>query len=224
MSSPASAAQVTPEAAPTPQQSAPVTPPAATPAAPAPAQPQAQAPATPAAEPPKADGGATPATEPPKAADPVVPETYDLKVPEGSLLDAKAVESFTSFAKAQRLSQDQAQALLDRDHAAIASQHEAFTQRQQAWVSELQADKSIGGEAFKESNVHVDRFLARFGTPELAKELEQTGTRHYPALFRALVSAGKELADDTLEGPKDPLGGEQVRHADVLYPSLKQTS
>lgn len=225
MSQPAAApAQATTQpATPTETPPAPVEQKPAPEAAAAPAAPAQGDPAKP------ADATQTPAAEPPKADAPVVPETYDLKLPEGSSLDAKALESFSSFAKGQGLTQEQAQALLDRDieaaSSAIARQQEEFQQKAQSWTDELKADPAIGGQAFDENVALANRALAAFAPPDFVKQLSKTGLGMHPGLVRTFVKVGQAMADDKLirNGAEAP-GGE-LRHADVLYPSLKpQTS
>jgi hypothetical protein len=72
-----------------------------------------------------------------------------LKLPEGSLLDAKAVEEISAFAKAQGLTPEKAQALLERESKLVATK--ADEQKSQwdkvtvGWVDEAKADKEIGG-------------------------------------------------------------------------------
>ncbi len=185
------------------------------------------APAAPAA----AATSSEPAKEPPKADPPVVPETYDLKVPEGSPLDAAAIESFSSFAKEQGLTQQQAQALLERENAATLTSAgrplEEFKAKAQGWETELKADKEIGGASFEKTKSSVDRFLDRFFPAEHVKALRDAGHGATyglpPWIYRGFASLAKATGNDTLvrEGADTP-NSDQPRHADVLYPSLQK--
>jgi hypothetical protein len=107
-----------------PESTQPVVTPAAAPTAPVvdaqpqPPSPTAQQPANPSTlltdtQPVKPEG--TPPEAKPTEAK-VVPEKYDLKLPEASLLDASHVEKLTAFAKERGLSNDEAQALLEREN------------------------------------------------------------------------------------------------------------
>src|SRR5262245_52525224 len=72
---------------------------------------------------PPAAGDPPPKTPPPPAGDPPPAEvTYTLKAPDGSPLDAKAdVDRVVAFAKAHKLTNEQAQTLLTNVHETAAA-------------------------------------------------------------------------------------------------------
>jgi hypothetical protein len=226
MSTPAANATANPEAGAT--QTDPQTPPAA----PAPAQQQPSG-AAPPAEPPKADqGGSTqpPATETPPAETKVVPETYDLKLPDGSLLDAQDLEALSSYAKEKGLTQAEAQEELEREHKAassysermLARQQEGFKQQAQQWRQEVETHETFGGAAkFTENEASVDRVLNTFAPPELSKVLAEQGLRYQPALYSFLLSVAKATAEDKAVLPGSQSPTQQMRAEDILYPSMR---
>src|SRR3972149_1235780 len=80
--------------------------------------------ATPAAEgapSPAVAAAAAPTEEKPVAEKPVVPQKYELKLPEGSQLDQARIDSLSAYAKEKGLSNEQAQAILDRESDAVSS-------------------------------------------------------------------------------------------------------
>src|SRR5688572_20896218 len=68
----------------------------------------------------KEDGNKDKQVEAPKEQKPVVPEKYDLKLPEGSLLEAAQMEKISAYAKEKGLSNEQAQELLERENDAVS--------------------------------------------------------------------------------------------------------
>lgn len=212
------AAVQTPAAQETPK---PASDPAVTPPAPAKVEPPVAAPAAP-VEPAKVDPPVEPAkaTEAPAAQKPVVPEKYDLKLPEGSVLDAKSVEKVSSYAKEKGLSNVQAQEILEREHSAVAdfvnAQKAHMDEKVSSWQSALTSDAELGGEALKANAELSSRVVTRFGSDEFKKILKDTGLGNHPELVRVFSRIGKSMGDDQLVLP----GSQPVSkrsHVDVLY-------
>jgi hypothetical protein len=138
-----------------------------------------------------------------------VPEKYELKLPKDSLLDPKRMEKIASFAKEQGFSQAQAQALLDRESDAVssyaASQKESLSQKATEWIKEVEGDKELGGQNYKQSLENAKRAIDRFGSETLKKQLNETGLGNHPELVRAFARIGKEIAEDkaVLKGSRE---------------------
>lgn len=194
-----------------------------TPAAPANAAPAAGA-AVPPATPP-AGAGAPPAAAKPddKGTPPaakVVPETYDLKLPDGSPLDPATIEKTAAYAKERGLSNEEAQALIDRENETISSyvekQHKELEEKTVQWEKTWEGDKEIGGGDFKKNAELAKRVVERFGSPELKKALNDTGLGNHPELGRLLVRIGKAMTDDQLVLP-GAMPAAKKTPAQVLY-------
>lgn len=206
--------------------------------------PPAQVPPTPAAEPqkptptptpaatttpaaPKPDDG-KPSAEPKPAQPPqkVVPEKYDLKLPEGSHLDAAHLEKVSSYAKDKGLSNEEAQAIIDRDNTNIASyadgQNAKLKERQAAWVADSQSDKEFGGEAFPQNAELAKRVIQRFGSDALKTALNDTGLGNHPELLRVFVRIGKAMSEDQLVLPKSEAGVSGKSMEEVFYGKPKE--
>jgi len=161
-------------------------------------------PATVVTEAPKAEATTETKTEPPKEAPAapakVEPVKFDLKHPEGSLLNPKRIEEIVAEAKASGLTPEQAQANVDREHKAIATFQEAqkqqLTQNVEQWRKDFENDKEIGGNLAKESAEHAKRFVTKFGSPKLKEALDSSGLGNHPELIRMCAAAGKLLAND----------------------------
>jgi len=134
----------------------------------------------------------------------VVPEKYELKLPEGSLLDAKASERIAAYAKSQGLSNEQAQALLEREHGAVSlfaeGQKAELTRLGKEWVATATGDKEIGGtdENFKKNVTLARRVIARFSSDGFLDALDKTGLGNHPELIRTFVRIGKMVGEDKL--------------------------
>ncbi len=139
----------------------------------------------------------TKATPQPK----VVPDKYDLKLPKDSLLEAAHIEKTMAYAKEKGLSQDEAQSLLEREHAVVAAYVDAERSKleiqKDEWVKLSNADKEFGGEKFKQSVELAHRVLAKHGSQALKGALNETGLGNHPELIRLLVRIGKGMADDS---------------------------
>lgn len=201
----------------------PIVEPVAPPIAPAPVAPPAAAPEPvtslltdpePAAAPPKPG-------ETPPAAPPAPPAEIKLKLPENALIDAASVEGIASFAKERGLSQEQAQALLERENATAVNQQTMLKEQSQQWVKEVLADKEIGGANAKQNVALAHRVIERFASPILVQQLRDTGLGNHPELLRVFVNIGKLMSDDQLVMGS---GAPKVERstAEIFYPDMNK--
>lgn len=218
-----SPAQVPPAAEPVKQQAEPKVEPKVEPSSATAPTPAAGSPEVP----PKKDAAAAepaPATkEEPAPGAAAVLKKEDFKLPEGSLLDPKAVEEIVSLANAKKLSKEAAQEILDRESKVVSLHVEGekvkAQQLQEKWYADAKADKEIGGEAF-DQNVELGfRVVKRFGTPELEALLKNTGAHENPEVLRFIIRMGKAMAPDQLviAGAGASSGAKLPRLADRIY-------
>lgn len=162
-----------------------------------------------------------PVVEKPVETKPVVPEKYDLKLSEGSLLDAKSLETAAAQAKALGLSNEQAQAFLNEKDSLVRGiveqQKQALDARATRWAEDVKNDKEIGGEALNENVETAKRFVQRFASDAMKKELDDTGLGNHPELIRMLSRAGKMMKEDTTIFPGAKGGSGAVAMEDVFY-------
>lgn len=148
----------------------------------------------------------TPAEVKPPEAAKVVPEKYELKVPEGSLLGASRVEKISEFAKQNKLSNDEAQAIVEREHLAV-NEHMAHlntqleTQKTQ-WLEESKNDPAIGGEKFAENVALASRALEHlFPDTGIKKFMDDTGLGNNPRILKGFIQMGQMLQNDKILSP-----------------------
>lgn len=142
---------------------------------------------------------AAPKIDPPKA-----PEKYELVQRKDSPLLKEDVAEIEANAKAQGLSQEQAQKLVESreaDHDKFfARQIQQAKDQQTLWRSEVEADKEIAGtdgKAFKQNVELAKRAMDRFADDHFKKVLSETGLGNNPHLIRTFLRIGRGMADDT---------------------------
>lgn len=183
---------------------------------------------------PKAGKDTDPPAEPKKDGDPEakpkgeekdVPEKYDLKLPEGSPLEAKAAEDVAARAKELGMTAKQAQALLDGESHAVANrlaaQQEELKTVSAAWLDEVKGDQDLGGESYKETAALTERALAKYGTPELKKILNDTQTGNHPDVVRFFRNVGRDIGADQIVSPGGKPSKAVKSTADKMYPSTE---
>lgn len=167
--------------------------------------------------------GAPPVVPPAKASEtpPAAPETYSLKLPEGSRLDPSRVESIASLAKERGLSNEAAQEILTREHEAVqqyaSAQETVLEKEKERWLTDLRADKEIGGDHLNKKVEQASRVVKKFGTPEFNKALNDTGLGNHPELVRVFARIADAMGEDNLVLPgAAPSGPASLR--DLFYP------
>lgn len=154
------------------------------------------------------------------------PEAYDLKLPENSLLSAERVESLKSFAKEKGLSNEQAQAILEREHQAVADFVKdnsrggaAWDKQMDGWEAEALAAKDIGNgnkDTLKANAELAHRGFKAFA-PDLMSVLEDTGYGSHPGVIRLGVILGRMAADGKMPSPGSQGGAGEKSTAELFY-------
>ena len=181
------------------------------------ASPQEGAAAAQTAEPGAEEAGAeTPAEE----AAPVAYEPFAL--PPGVEVDTAALEQAQSLFAEARLSQPQAQKLVDlyagKMSELVQRQRVAAESRQKAWIAEVKNDPDLGGRRFEQARAAAQRALGRFGTPQLRRSLDELGVSNSPQLFRFFVRVGQAVSEDRYAGRG--LDASERSAAETLYPDI----
>lgn len=145
----------------------------------------------------------------------------DFKLPEGANIPSDFIDGFKSFASAQGLNQQQAQAILDlqiqgQTNAAIA--FDAVLQAQDA-----ETRKVLGPDALN-NLAYARKAVSKYGGDELRKFFSDNpllGTN--PLLMKAFIAIGKELAEDSMpDGATVNLADvSKMTTGDVLYGNMK---
>lgn len=146
------------------------------------------------------------------------PEHYAFQPVEGMHLSEEVLGSFSEVAKELNLAQDAAQHMLDRVAPAIARQQQAAIQAvNEQWVSQVKADKEIGGDRLQQNLAIAKKARDAFGTDGLRKLLNESRIGNHPEMIRFFVRAGQAISEDSFVsgGTRPPAGGKDA--ATVLY-------
>ena len=153
----------------------------------------------------------------------------DLKLPEGSGLDATHVEGIVTYAKEQGLSLKQAQALLDRDNGLIKNSRQAGYEEFQSnvvkekkavarkWFEEAQADKDFGGQNFQKNAEKSTRVIETFFGPFTKQFLEASELGNNLEILRGFKKIGDLIGDDHLRRGDAPTKASGKHTKDVLF-------
>lgn len=157
----------------------------------------------------------------PAESKPVVPEKYDLKLPEGALLDPSRVEKIQSFAKEKGLSNEQAQDLLNSENEAVSSFHSAqqeqLVRAREDWKKQVLEDKELGGDNLNKSVELAHRALNKFGSDALKDQLEKSGLGNHPELVRAFARIGKAMSEDKIIQSGNSSSGNRKSYEETFY-------
>lgn len=163
---------------------------------------------------------------------PAVPEKYELKIAKDSLVDESELAEIAEEAKALKLSQEDAQKLVERRSADRAkymdSARAKLADTVQGWRESLAKDAEIGGKGGSEYDANIARArlaINKFGTPELKKALNETGYGNHPEVVRFMIRVGKALKEDSFhtDSKHDKGGDPTEERLNKFYGQTKST-
>jgi hypothetical protein len=131
------------------------------------------------------------------------PESYEFKAPEGFAFDDGVIKTFGDVARGLDLNQEAAQSVLDKMAPALREQNERqVAQMVDGWITELKADKDIGGLKLKETLQLAQKGLSLL-TPEFRALLDApakggTGLGNHKAVVASLAKLGAMVKEDTV--------------------------
>jgi hypothetical protein len=184
--------------------------PPTTPAAPvAPAAPPVVAPpvvaappAAPAASPdaPKGTllGGSPVEPAPPAGGPPKAPDKYDLKLPDNPAIDATVLDEIAAYARERNLSNEHAQAIVDRENVQQGRLKAREAELAAEWRKEIATDPKYNKpEVFQ----RVQRFVDRFANARLKEIFKTTFAGENADLFKMIADASAGMTEDRLVNP-----------------------
>lgn len=151
-------------------------------------------------------------------------EYTDFKLPENFVADPDAIAEFKTVAKEYKLTQEQAQKLIDMQTSLAAKQskitQEQWENVQKDWRSKSESDKEFGGAEFKANVGLAKKALDKFGTKEFREALEVTGMGNHPEIIRFLYKVGKTISEDSISSGRTTQSGNRDI-AKILFPNQK---
>lgn len=154
----------------------------------------------------KGTEGTDKSTDKTETKDPVVPEKYELKLPEGVLVDEKLMTKFTGLAKEMKWDNATAQKMADMHLEAVS----AFAEKQDVehaatllgWHNELIEDKELGGAKIDDTMKQARKVMTLAASipgvkvDRLVNELNRTGLATHPDLVRMMHYFGQFIGED----------------------------
>lgn len=150
------------------------------------------------------DPPTTPPAAPVAPAAPVPPVAeITVTAPDGVTIAPEHLKAVADFAKANGLTQVQAQQIVNRDAAAMKTQAEAQAQETirfaNQWAAECEADTEIGGAKLPATVENAKRTLLRYMTPAERSLFDASPLKNLPWIVKLLARVGSELGEDTAQ-------------------------
>lgn len=125
---------------------------------------------------------------------------YELEQAEESLLEDGAIDRVKVFAKEQKLSNEQAQAVLDREEGLKITEQKALMAKGDAWRKESLADPEIGGteEKLKETCELAKRGMEGFFKQEIIDWIGSSRLGDKADVLMGFANIGRMIGDDKL--------------------------
>lgn len=161
-------------------------------------------------------------------------EYEDFKLPEDAVIPETIKGKLTDFAKENKLSQEQAQAIVDLGVEQNQANLDFFVETKARWRGECEKDPIIGGQKLAESVNNANDIVRRFGSDpalggdkqlftELQDDLMMLGLGNKRSFVRFMNNIHKATAEDKVLGQGG--GGEQPKTmAQRMYPDQPSES
>ena len=152
-----------------------------------------------------------------------VPVQYNFKEEYG--FSAEDNTKLTDVFKKAKLSQEQADILLNAYHGDVANLGQQFDNELQAaivnqrntWANQVKADNELGGQNFANTKLNIGRVMQQFGTPELKNFLNESGLGYNPDFVRFMNKVGTLIGNDTnFINSQGAIPSEQERREEAL--------
>ena len=153
-----------------------------------------------------------------------VPEKYEFKAPEGMTLDQTLVDKVVPIFKELKLSQAQADKLVDfygeQVKAIETAQKDNFTK----FIEGLKAEtiKTLGADYKKELSFAA-KSRDRFASKELVEKLNQSGLANDVDMIRLFINIGKKISEDKVITGQGSATSEGPNALDILYDKTPKT-
>ena len=146
---------------------------------------------------------------------PVVPESYEFNLGEGLTITDELKGKFTEIAKGAKLTQEQANALIDMHSSILLDYMHQTEAKVNGWVDECQK----AGYLSEENLGYAKSAINYFGGSDAMKALVETGAINHPAVFKMVMTIGQLIAEDAPPKGDPPKGPKSS--ADILFPNSK---
>lgn len=185
----------------------------------------------------KAEHDKTKPAEPDKSAEVPADGKYTLTMPDGVELDAELSDALGPEFAELKLTNAQAQKLVDKYIAVqtaraeangkspvgamAAVMHEYFKEAgsPDTWMGKAKADPEIGGANWAATETNALRFMKHVNDPALNAYLNASFGGNHPALIKAFAKAGALIREDNPAAGGAGGSGKPVDQAHILFPN-----
>jgi hypothetical protein len=159
-----------------------------------------------------------------KVVPPTVPEKYDIKLPEGMMMDEAKLAEFTPLAKELGLSNEGVQKLVDFQANVLKKASDEQAQNFHSIQEEFRQETiKEYGPKLKEELVYVARGRDNIASKEAIELINQAGLANNKEIIRMFSKAGRMLSEDKrVDGPTHVNAGMtpgQVVYGDTHKPN-----
>lgn len=134
----------------------------------------------------------------------VIEKYTGFKLPEGLTFDTEKLTEFSTVAKELKLSQEQAQKLVDFQSSYVLQQKEKALSEYQTQVNQWKEEtKKVLGNNLEKDLVLVAKVRDRYGSSNLTKLLDDSGLGNHPEIIKFFVNVGKIVSEDSLDVGKN---------------------
>lgn len=148
-------------------------------------------------------------------------EALTLTLSKDSPLDDEKLAELTEFATEHKLDQAVAQAILEREEAAMTSVTEGLQSQHDAsvaeWRQKIEDHPVYGGENLEKYALIANRPLEKFGNKEVSDLYAESGYANHPDIFDYHVKLGLAMGDDKFVDGPAPKPKRESR-ANRMYP------
>jgi len=127
--------------------------------------------------------------------------SYNLKINNGqdSYINSAEFEQFLEIAQKTKLSNTQAQSLLDYGTQKNVEALKSYKNQIASWEEQISNDPELGGTSLENTILTANRAVNHFdASGELSTIMRTTGYGSHPAVLRFLYSIGKTLGEDNM--------------------------
>lgn len=154
---------------------------------------------------------------------------YNFKLPEGAKEDPELMGQFKELAKAEKLSPEMAQKIVDfapklSERIAQANQ-QAWNETIQDWQSQVKADPEIGGAKLEANLSNISKAIDSYMPKEKQALLDAfvlTGAGSNPQIVKFIARLASQVSEPKYV-PGAGARSEKKTGASALYPSMKST-
>lgn len=162
--------------------------------------------------------------------------TYtDFTMPEGVNVDAPMMDKAKGIFAAQKLTQEQAQAMVDFYAGDVATlikteaekPYQLWRDTQSTWIDEVHKDPELGGDKNQAARANaaraIDTLLSKDEAKAARDALAFTGATNNPHIFRLIARAGAKISEGRYVGGEAPAPAPKTA-AEVMYPTTVKSA